>query len=244
MAPTTPAGPPRRPDLLLSAVALIALVIACLVVAAFTDATWALVLALAAGAAATVGMALVTRRMLADEDGAPAPGGAPRSALVVVPVAAATVAVVVALGHGDASSRSTEAPDAAGAAQTLRDFLVNAAVDDDTYAACEYLTPGEQQRVARLVGQGQTCRDALTATPPALAGVATVGRIRRLHMRTVVRGGRARITVSGAGRTALTFTLRRTTLAELGDFEAPPAAWRIASGATALLGAPPSHRRA
>ena len=157
-------------------------------------------------------------------------------------VAATALVVAVAIPRENAVSRSTQAPDAAAAAQTLRDFLAVAVVDDSPYAACEYLTPREQQSIARLAGQGQTCRDALTATPPALAGVATAGRIRRLHMRTVVREGRARITVSGAGRTSLTFDLRRATPADLEAFEAPPAAWRIASGATALLGAPRSHR--
>jgi hypothetical protein len=242
MARTTSGDRPRRPDFLLSTIALVALVIACVVVMAVADTTWALVLALVTLAAATLGIVAVTRRLLSDQSGASPGRAVPRSALVLGAVAATTLVVAVALGRGDASSRSTGRPQAAGAAQTLRDFLVNAAVDDNAYAACEYLTPGEQQRVAGAAGQGQTCRDALTATPPALAGVATAGRVRRLHMRTVVRGGRARIAVSGAGRTSLTFLLRRATPAELEAFEAPPAAWRIASGATALLGGPRSHR--
>jgi hypothetical protein len=243
MAPTTSREGHSRPDLLLSAIALIALVIACVVVTTFADTTWTLVLALATLAAATIGMALVTRRLLSDDADASPGRAVPRSALVLGAVAATTLVVAVALDRGDASSRSTDRAQAGGAAQTLRDFLVNAVVDDNSYAACQYLTPGEQQRVARVAGQGQTCRDALTATPPALAGVATGGRIRRLQMRTAVRGERARITVSGAGRSSLTFTLSRATPAELGAFEAPPAAWRIASGASALLGSPASNRR-
>jgi hypothetical protein len=235
MAPTTNQPGPRHTDLLLSTVVLLALVIAGVVVMAFADRTWGLVLALAAGATATVGMVLVTRSILADEDGARARGTAPRSPLVLGAVAAATLAVAVALAHGDASSRSTEGPDAAGAAQTLRDFLTSAVVDDNPYAACQYLTPGQQQRIARLAGQGQTCRDALTATPPALSGVTTAGHLRRLRTRTTVHGERARITVSGYGTPSLRFVLRHATPSELEAFEAPPSAWRIASGATALL---------
>jgi hypothetical protein len=242
MATTTSGGRPRRPDLLLSVIALIALVIACLLVTAFADTTWTLALALVSFAAATLGIVLVTRRLLSDEDDASAGRAVPRSALVLGAVAVATLGVAAALDRGDAASRSTDSAQAGGAAQTLRDFLVNGVVDDNAYVACQYLTPGEQQHLARVAGQGQTCRDALTATPPSLPGVSTGGRIRRLHMRTVVRGGQARIAVSGTGSTSLTFTLRRATPAELGDFEAPPAAWRIESGATALLGTPAANR--
>jgi hypothetical protein len=234
---TPPTGDPRsRPrDLLLSVVALLALAIGAIVVLALTDTTGGLVFALVAAAAATVGVALVIRRMVADADGAAPVRGARRSLAAPAVVAAAALVVAVVLGHGDATSRSTQAPDAAGAAQTVRGFLATAVLDDDAYAACEYLTPGERQRIAGLAGQGQTCRDALTATPPALAGVTSAGNLHGLRLGTRLQGTRARVAVSGARTPPLTFALRRATAAELEEFQAPPAAWRIDAGATALL---------
>jgi hypothetical protein len=235
-------GPRRqRGDLLMSAVVLLAIAVGGVVVLALADTTFALVLAVAVLAAATIGMALVARRMLATGDGPPAAAPARRTALALGAVATTTLLVVVGAGHEDASSGTTEAPDAAAANQTLRDFLATAVVDGSPYAACEYLTPPEQQRIARLAGSGQTCADALTATPPALPGVTTDAGVRRLHLRTTVHGARARTTVSGSGVPSLRFELRRATPAEMAAFDAPPAAWRIASGATALLVSPPSR---
>ena len=235
-SPPNQAPRPRRPaEPLLAVVVLLGLALAGVVVLVLSDAVWGLALAVAAAALATTGAGLAARSMLAVVDDT-APRAPAHPAVVALGCVAAIAIFVAALvTWAGSSTRSTRAADATGAAQTLRAFLATAVLDDSAYPACEYLTPLEQQRVARLAEHDQTCRDALTATPPALRGVAAVGSLHALHLRTTVDGSRARISVTGSGTRPLTFTLRRTTPGELAPFEAPGASWRIAAGATALL---------
>jgi hypothetical protein len=231
------AGPEvRHPgEFLAGTVALLALALAGVVVLVLADRTWALVLAVVAAGAGSVGAAISVGALLADQDGSggPAPLARAVTGLGTFGVAALVASVVVAIGHAKPPTPAPTA-DAAAAAQSVRDFLTAAVVDDDAFTACGYLTPAEGRRVARLAGDGQTCRAALTANPPALGHVATASGLRALDVRSAVSGGRARVTVTGAGA-PLAFTLRPATPAERDAFEAPLAAWRIASGATALL---------
>ena len=230
-------GAGRGGDLLAITVALLAVAMGGFMVLALTATTAGLVLALVAAGLATVGIGLTLRVMLANTDATSTLRATRRSAVGLAALAAATLAVAVVAADEDAASHSTRAADAGGAAQTLRAFLGAAVLEDNAAAACNYLTASEQQRVAGLAGQGQTCRDALTGTPPVLHGVTSEGRLHALHLRTTLRRGRALITVSGSRTGPVTFALRPATPAELEAFAAPSARWRVASGATALLGA-------
>jgi hypothetical protein len=217
-------------NILVTAAALAAIVVGALVVLAVTDAATGLLLAIAALAVATTGIGIAIRSMLADQEGGPAVRPARRAPLVAAVVATATLAAAIVLPHEDAVAGDTSATDATGATQTLRNFLTAAALDDNAYAACQYLTAAEAARVAALAGQGQTCRAALIATPPSLPGVASPRSLRGLRLRTTVHGDRATIDAAG-----LRFVLVRATAAERNGFAAPHAAWRVAAGATALL---------
>ena len=130
---------------------------------------------------------------------------------------------------------STARPTAAAAADTVRSFLAAAVLDDDAYAACQYLTTAEQQRVAQLAGDGQTCRDALSATQPSFGGIQSEGALHALSLHVLIHDGAANVTATPHGQAAAHFVLQRTTAAEAATFEAPSAAWRIADGATAVL---------
>jgi hypothetical protein len=84
--------------------------------------------------------------------------------------------------------------------------------------------------VAALAGDGQSCRAALSATEPSLAGVHSEGSLHALPMRVAVRDGTAVVTTP-----RVRFVLRPATSEERSAFQAPSGAWRIVSGATALL---------
>jgi hypothetical protein len=144
------------------------------------------------------------------------------------------------VARDDASGTNTARPDAAGAAQTLRDFVAVAVVDHNDYIACQYLSADEQARVTKLVPHAISCREALIQTPAGLDGVTSMGGLQQLKLRTAVTPGRAWITVAGPHTRPLRFTLRRATAADRDTYEAPDAAWRITSGVGALLAAP--HR--
>jgi hypothetical protein len=147
------------------------------------------------------------------------------------------IAVVLAttLPVEKTAATSTARPTAAAAAQTVRDFLASAVLDDNAYAACQYLTTAEQQRVADLAGGDQTCRDALTSTQPSLGGIRSEGALHALALHVAIRDGSAEVTATPNGQAPVRFVLVRTTSAQAATFEAPPAAWRIADGATAVL---------
>jgi hypothetical protein len=108
-------------------------------------------------------------------------------------------------------------------------------LEDDPYAACQYLTIGAQEEVGRIAGGDQTCRDALTARPPSFAGVHSEGALEALDVRAVLMGrSTADTTVRGPGRPTVTFVLKRTVPAESAAFAAPAAASRIASARPAI----------
>ena len=218
-------------QLLLAIVALVATIVGGLVATAETRAWWTLALTIGALVAAGTAVAICVHALLSQDDrGAPTvPARGPVVALATV--ATVAVALAVALPVEDSAAVSTATPDAAAAAATVRAFLASAVLDGNAYAACQYLAPDAQQQLARLAGDGQTCRDALTATDPSLAGVHSEGSLRGLHLRAAVRGGQAFVTAPGR----VTFVLRPATAAEARAFAAPHAAWRIVAGATAVL---------
>ena len=90
--------------------------------------------------------------------------------------------------------------------------------------------------MAALAGDGQTCRAALLATQPSFDGVHSEGSLHALQLHPVLRGDTADVTARTRAGTPVTFVLQRTTPAEAAAYEAPRSAWRIAGGATAVLG--------
>lgn len=229
--------PPDGRQLLLDIVVLVALLVGAVVATAQVDAWWAVALAVAGLFAAACGIALVVATMLRDEAGA-GPGPAARGrgrVLVTGAVAALAVGFAIALPHDDSVARTTTQPTAGDAAQTIRDFLADAVIDDDAYLACQYLSTGAQQRIERLAGDGQTCRAALNATRPSFAGIQSEGALRVLRLHAALRDGVAYVTARPRGRRAVVFVLRRTTSDEATSFEAPSSAWRIAQGELAVL---------
>jgi hypothetical protein len=223
-------------DLLLRIVVLVALLVGGIVATAQTRAWWTLALAVAGLVLAAGAISLTVQAMLGrDVDARPsAPGRARVAALVALAAVALVLAVVIP--DDDSAAGSTTSPTAAAATQTVRDFLAGAVLEDSPYAACQYLTLSEQEAVARIAGDGQTCRDALTARPPSFAGIRSEGALRALDLRAEVVGhATADVTVDRARHAPVTFVLRRTTPADSLAFAAPPGAWRIASGAIGVL---------
>jgi len=244
------AGTPRigPGGLLGRIIVLAAVIVACLVARAAAHAPALLVVAVAALVAATAGIAQVAAVLLRDAgegDEAAPERAAPRAATLArgrragaatAGVALAAVALAIVLPHGDAGATATTPATAATADRTVRDFLGDAVLQNDSYDACQYLTQAAQARIARLAGEGESCRDALAATRPAFAGIASEQELRELPLHTTLRGGAAivRATPPAGGRA--TFVLRPATAAEIAAFRAPRCAWRIATGATAVLG--------
>jgi hypothetical protein len=221
-------------------------IVGCLVVRAATHAPAMLVVAVVALVAATAGIAEVAVVLLRDADGNTETETAPPGAAAVLrgrgtvaavaAVAAAAVALAIVLPRGDADATATTPATAATAGRAVRDFLGDAVLDNDSYDACQYLTASAQAQITSLAGAGQSCRDALAATRPAFAGIASERGLRELPLHTTLRGGAAIVRATPAsGRTA-TFVLRTATAAETDTFRPPPCAWRIATGATAVLG--------
>jgi hypothetical protein len=223
-------------DLLLRIVVLVALLVGAVVATAQSHAWWTLALAVAGLVLAAGAIALTVQAMLGrDVDARPsAPGRARVAALVALAAVALVPAVVIP--KDDSAGDSTTSPTAAAATQTVRDFLAGAVLEDSPYAACQYLTLSEQDAVARIAGDGQTCRDALTARPPSFAGIHSEGALRALDLRAAVVGhATADVTVDRPRHAPVTFVLRRTTPADSLAFAAPSATWRIASGAIGVL---------
>jgi hypothetical protein len=223
-------------DLFLRIVVLVALLVGGVVATAETHAWWTLVLALV-GLVIAAGAVVVSVQAMLGRD-ADAQPSSPSRARVAALTALAAVALIlaVALPDDQSAADSTSRPTAAAATQTVRDFLASAMLEDNAYAACQYLTLTAQEEVARSAGSDETCRDALTATPPSFAGVHSEGALRALDVRaTVVGHSTADVTVHRPGHRAVTFVLHRTTGADSMAFAAPSAAWRIASGAAGVL---------
>jgi hypothetical protein len=230
-----PSSPPDPQRLLLDIVVLVAILVGAIVATAKADASWTAAIAVAGLVIAALGIASAVSAMLRARDPSPVGRGRGRVGASAVVAALAVVLAVVLPVEGSAAT-STAHPTAGAAAQTVRDFLADAVLDDNPYAACEYLTPGAQQSVARLAGEGQTCRDALTAAQPSFGAVHSEGALHALRLDALVRGGTAHVTARPLGRGPVTFVLSRTTPGDAAVYEAPSSAWRIADGATAVLG--------
>jgi hypothetical protein len=223
---------PQR--LLLDIIVLVAILVGAVVAIAEANAWWTAAIAVAALVIAALGVTLVVGAMLRASD---ASAVDPSRGRVVASAAVAAVAVVLAIVLPDAGSAatSTARPTVGAAAQTVRDFLANAVLEDNAYVACQYLTAGAQQSVARLAGENQTCRDALNATQPSFGAIHSEGALHALRLDTVVRNGTADVTARPSGQPSVTFVLAPTTPAEASAYEAPSSAWRIADGAIAVL---------
>jgi hypothetical protein len=222
------AGPGQ---LLFRVIALVALLVGGVVATVLTHSWWLLVVTVAALVAAAAAVAFSVNAMLGQDDGTESPERHRGLVAVVAVVAVVALALAVALPIEASSAVSTAAPNAAGAAATVRAFLASAILDANAYAACQYLAPSEQQQVADLAGDGQTCRAALAATESSIPGVHSEGSLHALQLHAVVRAGTAVV----MGRSPLAFALRPATAAETSAYKAPSAGWRIVSGATSVL---------
>jgi hypothetical protein len=229
------ANPPRprltsRLPLLAWVVVLGGVVIGALVAVAELDDGWAVALAVVAAVAATGTILVVVRDELAETD---VPSGTrvvgvSRGAAVLGTAAVATLAVAVYGTSTDAADTLTTPATAAAAVRTVRDFVVAAGVDHDGEAACGFLTAAEQARVG--ASAGGECRQVLDGgSGPSPDGATSGGAVRALPAAVSLRDGRATVRL-GTGARATTFELERATSAEENAFNAPPSAWRIASG--------------
>jgi hypothetical protein len=227
----------RAPDLqrlLIDIIVLVAILVGAVVAIGQANAWWTAAIAVAALLIAALSVAFVVGAMLRATD---ASSLDPSRGRIVAAAAVAAVAVVLAIALPDEGSAATSTahPTAGAATQTVRDFLANAVLEENAYVACQYLTTAAQQSVARLAGDNQTCRDALTATQPSFGAIHSEGALHALRLDTVVRNGTADVTARPSGQPSVTFVLAPTTPAEASTFEAPSSAWRIADGATAVL---------
>jgi hypothetical protein len=177
-----------------------------------------------------------------DNDDAPAPIHSLRS-----PIMACAAVAVLAVGGGatlathEAAASTPQGLTARSAAMTVRQFAEQAVVQNDSYTACQYLTPAEQARVAALGGGDADCRLTLDEQP-ALLGVDSNGGLQRLMLHSTVHGRVATVTATKPGQPSITFTLTPTTPNDVFAFEAPAVSWRISGGVTQMLGAPaPQH---
>lgn len=171
----------------------------------------------------------------------------PRSLRLVIAGCAILTTLVIATaivvaGHERGATSATQA-NAHSATLTVRRFLVSAVVDDNTYQACQYLTPSAQARLAGLQGAAATCPDILASSPPTLFNLSSEGAVGRLSLRTTVHGPTAEVVAATSGQAPVTFVLHLTSADERYIYGSPPTAWRIAAGADQLLAVPaPVHR--
>ncbi|HKE79789.1 MAG TPA: hypothetical protein VKB54_10795 [Solirubrobacteraceae bacterium] len=220
--------------LVLRIVVLAAVVVGAVVATAKADTWWSVAVAVAALIVAAVLVGASLAAILGAQDRQEMATGARRSfALAAIPLVA--VALAIALPAEVSAANSDTQHTAGAAAQTVRDFLATAVLDDNTYAACQYLTPAAQERVASIAGNGQTCRDVFTSTQPSFGGLQSEGSLHALALHAVLRDNTAYVTAKPRGRREVTFVLQRTTAEEAAAYQAPPAAWRIAGGALAVL---------
>jgi hypothetical protein len=217
-------------QLTLRVIGLCALLVAGIVATALSHTLWVLLITLAGLLAAAAAMALSVNAMLGNDDRADGSEPYRGPTALLAAISALTIVLAIALPVATSAAVSTTTPDARSAADTVRAFLASAVIDNNSYAACEYLAPSAQAQVATMAGYGQTCRDALAATTPSFRGVTSEGSLHALTLRAAVRDGTAFVTGRG-----VTFALRPATAAEKSAFQAPQADWRIVSGATAVL---------
>jgi hypothetical protein len=229
---TGPVAHRGSPELPLRALVFAGLAAGAVVVAVTTDAGWTTALAAVSAAAAVAGLLVTVRHLLRHEDDHEAAVLSRATAVVLATLA--TVTLVLAIVVRPVAARTTSAPTAAGAAQTVRDFLATAVLEDNAYLACQYLTGPAQRQVARIA-RVPTCREALVATRPTFDAIQSIGPLDRLDLRAAVRDGRASVTALRHGYPPATFGLRPTTPADYAAFDAPAAPWRIDSGYLAVL---------
>ncbi len=154
--------------------------------------------------------------------------------MVFALVATCVVVAAIALPTAEARAKAPGGLDAASAEATVRQFIDEAVVQGNGYAACAYLTAAEQAVVARLGGPGADCR-AVLGSDVSLLGVTTAGDLRGIRMQTTIRGSTARVDAERPGHPSVTFVLTPTTAADKTVFDAPSAPWRIAAGATQVV---------
>ena len=142
--------------------------------------------------------------------------------LAAIPIVAVVATLVIGIGVHDARATSTSAATGATAIRTVRDYLADAALDNNGYVSCRYLT-------AAAAGPDADCSDAVIAAPPSMPGLDTDTRLHKVDMTATVRGGVAYVHVLARGDGAFTVVLTHTTPSERTAFDAPASAWRIAS---------------
>jgi hypothetical protein len=221
-------------ELAFRAMIFVAIGVAGVAVATATGAWWTTALALAGIALALAGILLTVAQMV---DPGAHTDAAPGRARAVVLGLIATAALVLAVTLPEHAAARTAPATVAQAQTTVRGFLVAAVLQHDAYLACRYLTPAERRRVARHAGPGADCQQAFVAAAPTFPGVRSVLGLQALRLRAVVRGERAEVAAPRPGLAPATFVLRRATIAELNEFQAPQVPWRIDRGALAVLGA-------
>jgi hypothetical protein len=226
------AAPAAHLELAFRAMLFVAIAVAGVAVATATHSWWTTAFAFAGVAFALAGILFSVGQLVDREE--PADPARGRARAVVLGVIATAMVVLAVTLPEHAAARTPPAP-VARAQDAVLGFLTAAVVNNDAYLGCQYLTPAEQARVARLAGRGSTCQEALVAARPTFAGVRSVAQLKALRLRTVVRGDRAEVIAQPPGAKPVTFVLRRATPAELNAFDAPQVPWRIDSGATAVL---------
>jgi hypothetical protein len=216
------------------------LTVGAVVALAELDDAWALALACVTLVASTSAIPLVLGDALAHEEDEPR--RVPRmrrgaAGLAVSAAIALVLAVALTVKSDDETATATAPAGTAESVQTVRDFLTAAFVRFDGESACGYLTPTEQQRVSAEIGDGTTCREMFdgSAAAGAAAVPTTTKQVRDLRVRTTALSRGVRVT-TGQGITARSFVLVPATAAESQAFNAPASAWRIASGATTVIG--------
>lgn len=138
-----------------------------------------------------------------------------------------------------ACTRNDPAGGVAGAGdnpvKVVKDYLVDAAVDQNGYEACVYLTFSEQRAAVRRSG-GPECRQAVDLATLRLGGqtIDTVHQVKRLAASSSVRGDRATVRLTKNGESAA-FALVKATRTETNEFLAPDTEWRIAGGALRVV---------
>jgi hypothetical protein len=155
-----------------------------------------------------------------------------RAAIAVglIGVVGAFVALVLLAGNDNRPQAGV------GPTGTVRRFFTLAAGDDNGYQACRYLTVPEMQRAARAAGETSSCGLGFDSADLTFGGTPyNANRLKALKFTSSQSGSNPVVTVSD-GRSSLEFRLVPATAAEVGEFEAPPTHWRIADGASSLIG--------
>jgi hypothetical protein len=121
---------------------------------------------------------------------------------------------------------------------TVRDFLVSAVVDHDGMVACAYGSSRSLQRLEAAAPRGMSCVTAVADHAQLTLGgqrITTEAAVKALTYRAERQAdGGERVTVSGHGDSR-SFLLRRATLSDRVEFDAPHTPWRIDAGFVELL---------